>query len=81
MDIRKSNSALLEMKILDFFHCENLPDRSVKSDCFCKILDDAKVVGLGFTIPSRKKIGVELLFLIESVFKNDVTKIHTQVNC
>ncbi len=62
MDIQKSNSALLEMAIADFFHCENLPDRAVESNCFCKILDFVKVVGSGFTIPSRKKIGGELLY-------------------
>ncbi len=45
MDIGKSNSALLEMKILDFFHCENLPDRAVKFNRFSKILDVAKMVG------------------------------------
>ena len=59
MDIRKSNSVLLEMTIADFFHCENLPDRAVESNCICKILNVAKVVGSGFTIPSRKKIGGE----------------------
>ncbi len=53
MDIRKSNSALLEMALADFFHCEN-PDRAAESNCFCKILDGAKMVGSGFTIPSRK---------------------------
>ncbi len=42
MDIRKSNSALLEMTIMDFFHCKNLPDRAVESNCFFKILDVAK---------------------------------------
>ncbi len=59
MDIWKSNSALLEMAIVDFFHCENLPDRAAEANCSHKILDVAKVVGSGFTIPSRKKIGGE----------------------
>ncbi len=63
MDVGKSNNALLEMAIADFFHCENLPDRDVESNCFHKILDFAKVVGSGFTIPSRKKVGGELFFL------------------
>ena len=69
MDIRKSNSVLLEMTIADFFRCENLPDRAVKSNCFCKILDVAKVVGSGFTVPSRKKIGGELLFFVFYYFE------------
>ncbi len=60
--IRKSNNALLEMFIADFFHCENLPDRAVESNQFCKILVVANVVGSGFTISSRKKIGDELFF-------------------
>ncbi len=64
MDIRKSNSALLEMAIADFFHCENLPDRAVESNQICKILDVAKVVGSGFNILHRKKIGGELFFFL-----------------
>lgn len=60
MNIRKSISALLKMAIVDLFHCENLPDRAVESDF--KILDVAKVVGSGFNIPSKKKIGGESLF-------------------
>ena len=63
MDIQKSKNGLLEMAIADFFHCKNLPDRAVESNLFCKILDVAKVVGSGFTIPSRKKIGGELFFI------------------
>ncbi len=62
MEIQQSNSAHLEMAIANFFHCENLPDRAVESNRFCKILDFAKVVGSGFTILSRKKIGGELFF-------------------
>ncbi len=55
-------NALLETAVEDFFHCENLPDRAIESNRFIKILDVAKVVGSVFTIPSRKKIGGELLF-------------------
>ncbi len=44
MEIWKSNSGLLEMALADFFHCENLPDRAVESNCFCKMLDVAKLV-------------------------------------
>ncbi len=51
------------MAIVDFFYCENLPNSAVESSHFCKMLDVAKVVGLGFIIPSRKKIGSELLFI------------------
>ncbi len=71
MDIRKSKSVLLEMAIMDFFHCENLPDRAVESNCFCQILDVAKVVGSGFTIPSRKKIGGELFFYPVIILKHN----------
>ncbi len=49
---------------MDFFHCENLPDRAVESNRFPKILDVVMVVGSGFTIPSRKKIGGELCFYL-----------------
>ncbi len=45
------------MAIADFFHCKNLRNRAF--ECFHKILDVASVVGSGFTIPSRKKIGGE----------------------
>ncbi len=83
MDIQKSNSALLEMAIADFFHCENLPDRAVESNRFRKILDVAKVVGSGFTVPSRKKIGGELLFSVFYYFETYqlTIQIFTQVNC
>ncbi len=59
MDIQKSYCALLETAIADFFHFENLSDRAIESNRFCKILDVAKVVCSVFTIPSRKKIGGE----------------------
>ncbi len=83
MDIRKSNSALLEMTIADIFHCKHLPDRAVESKCFRKILDVVKVVGSGLTIPSKKNIGGELLFSIETISKMFLQKyfIHIQVNC
>ncbi len=74
MDIRKSISALLEMAIADFFYCENLPDSAVESNHFCKILD-------GFSIPSRKKIGGELLLKLKLFQKCSEKKVHTQVNC
>ncbi len=67
MDIRKSKSSLLDMAIVDFFHYENLPDRSVETNRFRKILDVVKVVGSGFTIPNRKKIGGELLVSFHSL--------------
>ncbi len=50
------------MAIADIFHCENLPDEAFESNRFRKILDVAKVVGSGFTSPSRKKIRGELFF-------------------
>ncbi len=62
-DIWKSNIALLEMAIGDFFHCEKLLDRAIESNCFCKILDVAKVVGSGITIPRIKMVGGKLIFM------------------
>ncbi len=80
MVIRKSNSALLEMEIMDFFHCDNLPDRAVESNCLYKILGVAKVVGSGFTIPSRKEIGGELHFswnCFKIYFYKNISFIHS----
>ncbi len=62
MDVQKCNSALLGTAIMDFFHCQNLPDRAVEFNHFRKILDVAKVVCSKFTVPSRKKIGGEFPF-------------------
>ncbi len=35
LDIRKSNNAVMEMVIADFFHCENVPGQAAKSSQFC----------------------------------------------
>ncbi len=82
MDIWKSNSALSDMAIEDFLYFENLPDRAVEFNGFCKILDISKVLCSGFTILSRTKIGDEIFFNWKCFKKCSYKKfIHTQVNC
>ncbi len=34
LDTRKSNNAVMEMAIADFFHCEKIPDQAAKSSQF-----------------------------------------------
>ncbi|KAL3772048.1 hypothetical protein ACHAWU_008070 [Discostella pseudostelligera] len=69
-DIRKCNNASFEMAIADFFHCENIPDRVVDSERFARVIKKARTVGSDFNIPSRSKIGGELLDLnFETVYK------------
>ena len=63
-DIQHSNNSILEMAIVDFFHCENIPDHVVESTWFKQLLDKARYVGSDFKIPSRKKIGGRFLFLL-----------------
>ncbi len=66
MNNRKFNSLLMEMAIMDFFHCENSPDRAVESNHFCKILDVVKVVSSG-TI--RNKIELSHFFKLKPFLK------------
>jgi hypothetical protein len=69
-DIRKCNNASFEMAIADFFHCENIPDKVVESERFARVIKKARTVGSDFKIPSRSKIGGELLDLnFETVYK------------
>ncbi len=75
-----SNSALLEMAVADFFHCKNLPDRVVESNRFFKILDIAKTVGSGFTIPSGEKIRGEFLFT-QSFVTYELTTLFNSYTC
>jgi hypothetical protein len=63
MDIRKSNNATVEMAIVDFFHCENIPDSVVESPRFIQPLCVCRLVGEDFVVPHQKKIGGELLDL------------------
>lgn len=60
-DIRTTINARLEMAIADLMHCENLPDRVVDSPRFKLVLQHARFTDSTFKIPSRKKIGGELL--------------------
>ncbi len=69
-DIRKSNNASVEMAIADFFHCENISDRVVESTRFIRLLKLACTVGEDFKMPSRSKIGGELLNLNYEVVYN-----------
>ena len=60
-DIRTTINARLEMAIADLMHCENLPDRVVESSRFKLVLQHACFVDSTFKVPSRKKIGGQLL--------------------
>ena len=61
MDIRKSNNASVEMAIADFFHTANIPDAVVESPEFKRLVRMCRLVDKDFVIPSKKKIGGELL--------------------
>jgi hypothetical protein len=61
MDIRQSNNAQVEMAIADFFHCQNIPDSVVESPEFKRLVCQCCLVDNNFVIPSKKKIGGELL--------------------
>ena len=63
MDIRKSNNATVEMSITDFFHCENIPYSVAESPRFLRLIRVCCLVGEDFVVPSRRKIGGELLDL------------------
>ena len=60
-DIRTTINACLEMAIADLMHCENLPDHIVESSRFKLVLQHAHFVDSTFKVPSRKKIGGQLL--------------------
>jgi hypothetical protein len=58
MDIRKSNNATVEMAILDFFHCENIPDLVVESPRFIRLVRVCHLVGEDFCCaPSKEDWG------------------------
>jgi hypothetical protein len=63
MDIWKSNNAIVEMAIADFFHCENIPDAVVDLPSFARLVRVCRLVGNDFVIPNRKSIGGPLLDL------------------
>ncbi len=45
------------MAIMDFFHCENIPDNVIKLYRFKKMLQQARLVGKDFEIPDIRKVG------------------------
>jgi len=61
MDIRQSNNARAEMAIADFFHAQNIPDAVVESPEFKRLVRQCRLVDSTFVLPSKKKIGGELL--------------------
>ena len=63
MDIRRrtTNNACTEMAIADFFHAQNIPDAVVESPEFKRLVRQCRLVDSTFVIPSKKKIGGELL--------------------
>ena len=63
-NIQRSNDANLEMAIVDFFHCENVPNRVVESTQFKQMLNQARLVGKGFRFPSRKKLEVSKIYFL-----------------
>jgi hypothetical protein len=62
-DIRQINKSSLDMAIADFFHCDNIPDNVAKSPRLKRIITLAKAVGNDYKIPTRQRIGGELLDL------------------
>jgi hypothetical protein len=60
-NFRTAINARLEMAIADLILSDNLPDRVVESPRFQLVLQHARFVDSTFKIPSRKKIGGELL--------------------
>jgi len=63
LDIRRSNDAVVEMAIADFFHCENIPDAVVESSRFKRLISVCRLVGDKFVPPNANKIGGALLDL------------------
>jgi hypothetical protein len=51
------------MSITDFFHCENIPYSVAESPRFLRLIRVCCLVGEDFVVPSRRKIGGELLDL------------------
>ena len=62
-DIRRSNDAMVEMAIADFFHCENIPDAVVESPRFKRLISVCRLLGDKFVPLNAHKIGGALLDL------------------
>lgn len=60
-DIRVSHDAQLEIAIADFWQCDNLPDLTIESPRFAKVLKYARMTSNSFKIPGRKKLAGPLL--------------------
>ena len=43
-DIRRSNDAMVEMAIADFFHCENIPNAVVESPRFKRLISVCRLL-------------------------------------
>jgi len=69
MDIRHSNNARVEMAIAYFFHAQNIPDAVDESPAFKRLVRQCRLVDSTFVIPSKKKIGGELLNINFENFK------------
>ena len=74
LDIRRSNDALVEMAIADFFHCENIPDAEVESPRFKRLISVCRLLGDKFVPPNAHKIGGALLDLNFKMTYMNVTR-------
>ncbi len=52
------------MAITDFFDCENIADQAEDSTRFKYMLKQARLVGVEFRPPMRKKFGCKKFFLL-----------------
>ena len=64
------------MAIADFFHSENIPDQVVESTRFARLIEKARLIGDNFVLPSRKRIGGDLLKLnFDKVYQANKTSL------
>ena len=62
-DIRVSNDAKLELAIAECWFTNNLPDGSVETDSFARVISSCRLTTSEFKIPRRNKLGGPLLQL------------------
>ena len=60
-DIHGNNNSQLHMAIYDFFHYDNIQDRSFESHRFATLLAKSQLVGNDFKCANRRQTGGELL--------------------
>ena len=60
-DICVSNDSQLEIAIAGFFQCDNIPDQTIESPRFLKMLKCARMTTNAFKVPGRKKLAGPLL--------------------